>query len=99
MKMYQMNSSDPPKSVMWEGGLASVKADGNFGGGILSVTYCETLDGTYVPMGEGLEFASGQLMTVWLPSGYLMFTLSGSTGATVNFGIASACMVVHRSGG
>ena len=99
MKKYTINTGDDLPPLLWGGGVACVKTDGNFGGGTLALTYCETDDGEFVPIGtSGFEFTYGCLMAATLPPGYIKFDLIGSTGASVGFGIAPASHVTQRTG-
>jgi hypothetical protein len=75
--------------VQWSGGRGVLYASGTWGSGTLTLTYCETSDGTFVPVASGITLSANGSVAFELPRGYLKATLSGSTGATVAWNAGS----------
>jgi hypothetical protein len=65
-----------------------LKIDGTLGSGTVTLTWCETSGGTYVAIGTGVSLAAAGTTEFDTDEGFIKADLSGSTGATVNWGIA-----------
>lgn len=74
----------------WIGGKGVLKAAGTWGSGTLTLTWCETAAGTFVPIGTGVSLNADGSTGFQMPAGFVKATLSGSTGATVVYGLDMA---------
>lgn len=87
-----LTSASPTSSaVRWPGypdGRGVLYASGTWGSGTLTLTFCETESGTFVPIGSGVSLTANGCTGFELPAGWLKATLSGSTGATVSWNVA-----------
>jgi hypothetical protein len=86
-----LTTASPTITTAWVGGRGILKASGTWGGGTLTLTWCETEAGTFVPIGSGVSL-SGNGSTGFgpMPAGFVTATLSGSTGATVSWGVGNS---------
>lgn len=76
-------------AIAWAGGDGWLKATGTWGSGTLTMTWCETSGGTYVGMPTAVTLTADGVKTFTAPVGFLKFALTGSTGATVTYGVAT----------
>lgn len=90
MDTQTLTTASPTAQTGWIGGKGVLKAAGTWGSGTLTLTWCETAGGTFVPIGTGVSISADGSTGFQMPAGFVKATLSGSTGATVVWGIAMA---------
>jgi hypothetical protein len=76
-------------AIGWQGGRGILKASGTWGSGTLTLNWCDTAAGTFVPIGTGVTLTADGSTGFEVAIGFVKASLSGNTGANVIFGVAS----------
>lgn len=80
------DASPTSPAIKWPGGRGTLDANGTWGGGTITLTYCEFATGTFVPIGSGVSLSANGSTGFEIRGGFLKAALSGNAGATVNWG-------------
>lgn len=83
--MQTVTTADTSKTIDIAGGRFVLFAQGTWGSGTLTFTWSGDGGTTFLTIGSGASFTADGTLLVELPPGQLKGTLTGSTGATVQF--------------
>jgi hypothetical protein len=74
---------------VWPGGRGVIYSSGSVWAGATLVTiWCDTADGTFIPIGTGVSLTADGSTLFEMPSGVLKSSVSGGNGTTaVSYGI------------
>lgn len=69
--------------VSWPGGRGVLFArDSTWNGAILTLTWCDIADGTFIPIGSGVSLLANGSVGFEMPYGYIKFAVSGGDVST-----------------
>lgn len=88
--MLTLTTAAPTGITLCPAGTIVAWAYGTWGSGTVTFTWSQTADGTFVKIGSGAALTANGTVSMTVPQGFLLATLSGSTGATISWNVGVA---------